>query len=390
MLHRIAVATGAADQRCARAYLALKTYLGAGFPLRSAFESVDWRGVLTPEGARSIREALGAGESFSETLERTKALNAVDRACVSAGETSGHLPEVLEDLARGHEEVALVRQGILNRLLYPVFLLHVAAFVLSLSAYFQSGGSSYLAEVFRTLVFFYALGAVGTWVFCWLPRGPLAGAFFKVPLVGRFARDLALAGFARAFRHLYEAGVELVRGFRLASEATPNSWLRRRLFKGLGPLEAREPLLAAVRRTGLFKEAELGILATGEATGTLGESFRRLERWLQERGGEGMKKSAFLLTHAIHLGNENDAAKLCDGFLDPGKMTVGGFRAGPVLFDGGLEIVQRAHQPDERRPVRGPRLADGHAHLRTFPRRARGPDLGSRGKARTGCCGPAN
>lgn len=289
------------DRDLARCYESLRSLLQAGIAIRQSVEMCDFSGVLTAEEKTQLVRELGEGRTLTDSIRDFPGLPGVDRACLAAGERSGHLPRVLDHLRQAHEQWAQAKQRTWSQLLYPVFLLHAAAFLLSVADAW-GGQRNYLACVGEKLLIFYAAAALLTFFLRWIGKSSFAGAFFALPVVGRFRRDLELARFCMSFRHLGEAGVEIVESYRSACASLQSPYYRDRLAPGEQVLLRGEPMTSALRQSGVFHRIEMQILEVGETTGTLSEAWGRLETMLRERGTQGLNRFTFWLTQAIHGG----------------------------------------------------------------------------------------
>ncbi|HEV2866625.1 MAG TPA: type II secretion system F family protein, partial [Allosphingosinicella sp.] len=78
----------------------------------------------------SVHEGVVEGRRLADAMGREpKSFPPLYRAMVSAGESSGTLPKILERLADLLERQSVVRGKVLSTLAYPVILAFVAAFV---------------------------------------------------------------------------------------------------------------------------------------------------------------------------------------------------------------------------------------------------------------------
>jgi MSHA biogenesis protein MshG len=104
--------------------------------------------------------------------------------------------------------------------------------------------------------------------------------------------DLVL--FTRQMYTIVKSGIPLLRGLRGLAGSTHNILLRRALEDVLHSLEAGRDLATSFgRHPQLFPEIYLGIIAVGEATGTLEAAFLRLSDYLsQERDMQVRVKAA--------------------------------------------------------------------------------------------------
>jgi MSHA biogenesis protein MshG len=104
--------------------------------------------------------------------------------------------------------------------------------------------------------------------------------------------DLIL--FTRQMFTITKAGIPLLRGLRGISASTHNVVLRRALEDVLSSLEGgRELAVGFSRHPQIFTQLYVGVVAVGEATGTLESSFKRLGEYLgQEQDIQDRVKNA--------------------------------------------------------------------------------------------------
>ncbi|MBV8804960.1 MAG: type II secretion system F family protein [Sinobacteraceae bacterium] len=120
--------------------------------------------------------------------------------------------------------------------------------------------------------------------------------------VSQFARRLGLgkpstADLILLTRQLYtitKSGIPLLRGLRALASSTHNGVLREALEEMISSLEAGHDLASGFgRRPEIFSQLYVGLVAVGEATGTLEQSFLRLGQYLaQEQDVQDRVKSA--------------------------------------------------------------------------------------------------
>jgi MSHA biogenesis protein MshG len=141
-----------------------------------------------------------------------------------------------------------------------------------------------------------------------MASAPLAQLAQRMGLGKPKTADLVL--FTRQMYTIVKSGIPLLRGLRGLAGSTHNVMLRRALEDVLRSLEAGRDLATSFgRHPELFPEIYLGIIAVGEATGTLEAAFMRLSAYLsQERDLQDSVKGAMryplivILTIAVAIG----------------------------------------------------------------------------------------
>ncbi|MFM1768692.1 MAG: hypothetical protein RJA22_1221 [Verrucomicrobiota bacterium] len=225
---------------------------------------------------------------------------------VDSGERSGRLPEVFGSLAADYLSRAQMLRQTLSGLLYPAAVLHLALFVVGLLSVVQGGDPFWaLLQLAGLLIPLYALG--------WLALRSVLGArgeasqaraerlLGRVPWLGKARHDLALARLASALEALLSAGVNVIEAWSLAAGAAGSPALRRAVLRwqpalrdGATPAE----LLAASPE---FPEVFSNLYRTGEVSGKLDETLRRLQALHHEQGMAGLKSFVDWLPRVIFV-----------------------------------------------------------------------------------------
>ena len=199
---------------------------------------------------REIHASAAAGESLGAAMtRRPDVFPPLEVLVVEAAETSGHLPESIEQLSQYYAFRDRLRSTVLSGLALPVVILHVAALVIPLPSLFLGGTTAaYFLQVLVPLLFLYVPIAAIFVVVRYTPRmGPLRTLLDEVtlmiPLLGRAARQLALSRFCRTFQMLYATGaVPIAECVRKAAELSGNTIIRRRLMGGARSAEAGQSI----------------------------------------------------------------------------------------------------------------------------------------------------
>lgn len=255
----------------------------------------------------SIREVLAglrreilAGASLRAALDRfPNEFPAIYRASVAAGEKSGEISKVMLQLADHLERSGALRQKTIQALVYPVLVAAVAMMVViglmtyvvpSVVSVFQQGKQA-LPWLTRALI------AVSDFIrgWGWLVLVALIGsgigwrmalreehfrvrwdtALMRLPVIGKYLRNLDATRFASTLAILASSGVPLLDALDACSRVV----VRRPMAMAIGNVAAqvREgmPLSRALTQTHQFPPILVHMIASGEATGQLGPSLER-------------------------------------------------------------------------------------------------------------------
>lgn len=291
-------------------YYQLGQLTGAGLGLVQALEQ-----VRRNPPANSYRAPLGrvlvqlaAGRTFSEALwQGGPWLPEFDLALLRAGEHSGRLEACFRLLADYYTDRAQLARQMISNLVYPAFLLHFAVFIFPLATLLLSGDwVAYLGQTLGMLAPLYAV--VGLGIFAaqsrhgeWW-RAVWEALLHPLPVLGPGRRCLALARLAAALEALLSAGVTIIEAWELAAAASGSPALRRAVRAWQPQVKGGQTPAEAVRASGRFPELFATQYATGEISGRLDDSLRRLRDYYQEAGARKLRAVTRWVPRAIYIG----------------------------------------------------------------------------------------
>jgi general secretion pathway protein F len=253
----------------------------------------------------AIRAEVNGGSSLGHALaQHPGEFPAIDRAVIAAGEQSGHLGMVLEQLANDLEEHQNLRAKLLGAALYPAIVSLVA---LAIVIFLVTSVVPQVAGVFAgtkrqlpmlTVAMLGLSDFVRQWG--WLVLGlavvgitgfrmalrqqalrlKFDAAWLRLPLVGRLARGYNSARFASTLAMLTAAGVPILKALQAAADTLSNQALRADALEALVRVREGAPLGSALSQHGRFPGL-LGMFAKlGEQTGQLPVMLQRAAQQL--------------------------------------------------------------------------------------------------------------
>jgi type IV pilus assembly protein PilC len=237
-----------------------------------------------------VLEQITGGGTLTEAMRCCGHwLPAFDLALLQAGEHSGRLDACFRLLADYYTDRARLARQMISDLAYPVFLLHFAVFILPFAQFFASGNwAAYLCQTLGVLLPLYAvvalviLAAQSRHGEAW--RACFESLLHPVPVLGMARRYLALGRLAAALEALLSAGVTIIEAWELAATASGSPALRRTVLGWRPMVSAGQTPAEAVSASGLFPELFASQYATGEVSGQLDDTLRRLHAYYQEEG----------------------------------------------------------------------------------------------------------
>ncbi len=296
--------------------------VAAGLPLERALtalvdESEDPR---QRDLVAQLRSEVKGGASFAAALGGApREFDEVYRAVVSAGEQSGQLGGVLENLADDLEERQNLRNKLIGAALYPAIVSGVAVvittflimYVVPQVAQVFAGTKHTLPWLTRFMLGLSALMRQWGWL---LLVAVVAGAvglvyarrndalrlrmdavWLTLPLVGRLARSYNAARFAATLSMLADAGVPILKALQAAAETLGNRSLRADAMQVLVRVREGAPLASALATTKSFPGLLSMFARLGEQTGQLPAMLQRAANQMSNEVQRRAMQTATLL-----------------------------------------------------------------------------------------------
>ncbi len=291
-------------------YYQLGQLSGAGLGLVAALTQIQRsppdRSYRQP-AERVIRE-LAAGRTFSESLAEVEGwLPEFDLALIHAGEQSGRLEACFQLLRDYYQERAQLARQLIANLTYPAFLFHFAIFLFPFPALFLTGDwVAYLTQVLGVLLPIYAV--VGLMIYAgqsghgeaW--RARLEMILRPIPVLGTARHYLSISRLAAALEALLNAGVTVVEAWEMAARASGSPALMRTVSTWRPRLHAGETPAEVVNASSQFPEIFASQYHTGEISGTLDQTLKRLHKYFQEEASRRLQTLSRWVPQIIYLG----------------------------------------------------------------------------------------
>lgn len=290
-------------ERRAELYHQLALAVGAGLPLPLAIRGLADHPV-SPSFRRPLRrvaERLDGGDTLAEAIGRLGDwMPEFDRAMIGAGEQSGRLDETLRLLARSCRDRAASLRAMINGLIYPIAVFHVAVLVFPtglLRALFWEGAvAPFVVQKLSVLLPAYALVLFLLWIAQGSRGRPIRTLFESIvgflPVLGGAYRALALSRLSMALDSLLNAGVAVTKAWPLAAAASGSPRLQRVTDAWPYQMEAGRTPAELVSASRAFPGQFASLYGTGEISGRVDEILPRLAMHYQEEGERKMRHAA--------------------------------------------------------------------------------------------------
>jgi general secretion pathway protein F len=270
--------------------------VGAGLPLERALSALadESEHERQRELIAHLKSEVNAGAPFARALASApREFDEVYRAVVAAGEQSGALGRVLEQLANDLEERQALKAKLLGAMLYPAIVSLIAVVIVAfLLTYVVPQVASVFTHSKRALPgLTVAMLAISSFVRGWgwlmlaavvagigtlaaMRRNPgfrerSDAAMLNLPLVGRLARGYNAARFASTLAMLAAAGVPILKALQAAAETLGNRAMRADAMDALVQVREGAPLASALAAKRRFPGLLAMFARLGEQTGQL-------------------------------------------------------------------------------------------------------------------------
>ena len=286
----------------------IATLVAAGLPLEEALSAVAQQAEKSTVRTlvMAVRSKVLEGHSLAQALgEFPSSFNDMYRSTVAAGEHSGNLDLVMNNLADYTERRFESRRNVELALFYPVTLLALAVLVVGgLMVYvvpdmvrvfentqqdmppiteFLLGASNFMRAWWWAV--FLGVGALVLIVRWLLAQPALRLAWdrrkFSIPLIKRIVRSNNAARYASTLSILTSSGVPLVDAMNIAGEVVSNQYLKKRLTEATQRVSEGSSLRVALEGVGQFPPMLLHMVASGEASGELDQMLQRVADYQQ-------------------------------------------------------------------------------------------------------------
>lgn len=280
----------------------LATLIHAGLPLEEALSAVTAQSEKTAVSnvLAAVRNRVTEGHALATALSAfPRAFPELFRATVAAGERSGHLGHVLEQLADYTEARQASRQKIQLALVYPMILMFasvaIVGFLLGyvvpdvVKIFINSGQP--LPPLTQAMIamsnglrrygwLLLMLLMAGTGAARWALRQPRLKLRWHVlqlnlPLVGPVLRAMEAARFASTLAILGKSAVPLVNALEISATVIANLAIRQRMLDVARSVREGGTLARGLERSGDIPPMMLHLIASGERAGELDSMLAR-------------------------------------------------------------------------------------------------------------------
>ena len=255
-----------------------------------------------------LRRNIMNGGTFASTVAKyPEQFGQVYIGLVKAGEDSGELEKTLDRLLELLNKQAAIRSKVIGTLMYPVFVICLAAFIVLVMLVFVfpvfqdmfSQMGMQLPWITQALInaglflrknaIVIPLGIAGiifgiNFIFKWKPtRWKIDEFSLKIPVIESLVQFANFANFISVMQVAYDAGVPILECLYLANVTLTNHTLEQRVEEATLRVQQGQHLSAALRATRTMPKMILFMIATGEQSGRLGDMLLQAASYIDKQ-----------------------------------------------------------------------------------------------------------
>ena len=288
----------------------LATMFSAGLTLERAIQSlsVEEKHKKFKKILITVGDNIRKGMNLSESLTRHPGVfNNLFVAMTKAGEVSGNLNEILDQLASYLENLDDTRRKVKSAMNYPVFMVIFLGVMLSAmflwiipkfsDVYAQLGAnlplatrklmefSAWFSENAGLMIFVFLVFMFVLWLISKTQRGGfvLDAIKLKLPVFGALINQTILNKFCKTFGILLGAGVPVLESTSLLKKVVENKVYEKAIADASDYIRDGYNISTALRRTEVFPSILLQLASTGEDTGELDDLLDRAADYYQKQ-----------------------------------------------------------------------------------------------------------
>ncbi|MCX7115974.1 MAG: type II secretion system inner membrane protein GspF [Gammaproteobacteria bacterium] len=287
----------------------LATLLAAGIPIEEALLGVSEQTEKpkVKEILTGVRNKVLEGFSLAQALDEFNSFfPELYRTTVGAGEQSGRLDKILEDLADYTEKQQAMKQKVQHALTYPVIMMVVSfsiitfllAFVVPTMIQVFTDSGQTLPIMTRILIdFSHFVQYYGLYVFAvFLLLALLARRLLKdpkrhyrfhvfllqLPVVAYFIKTVNVTRYIHTFSMLFAAGVNVLETMKISSQLVQNRPMRAAFQEAAHQVREGRDISSALKDTRYIQPMALHLIASGEKSGSLAIMMKHAANHLEQ------------------------------------------------------------------------------------------------------------
>lgn len=285
----------------------LATMSASGLPLTDALRILKTQSNQSMSDVISdVLENVEGGSSLADSLAKHKNIfSQVYVALVRAGESAGVLDNILNRLAVNLEKQKAFVGKVKGAMIYPVIVIIAMVVVgmvmmifvvpkltqmyqtfnvqLPLPTKILMGASDWLIKYWILVFGFFGLAAASfsAWVKTPAGRTKFELAVFRIPVMGKLQKQIALTEITRTIGLLVGAGISIIDALKITAAAVKNSIYQNALLVAASQVEKGMPLSVPMAQNPHFPPILSQMVNVGEETGRIDDVLTKLSLYFE-------------------------------------------------------------------------------------------------------------
>jgi type II secretory pathway component PulF len=287
----------------------LSTMFSAGLTIEKAITDLEKeeKNKKFAKVLRKLSDDIRKGFSLSEAMEQHPGVfNPLYVALVKAGEVSGTLHTVLDELSDYLEKIEDTRRKVYSAMAYPVFMLCFLILVVWIMFYWiipmfaavyadfdadlpavttlAINASNFIVNHAFSTVLFSIVALFGLFLLYLTDRGRYVMDAFKlkIPVIGAVINNSIMSKFSRTFSILMAAGVPIMDTMELTENVVQNAVVEGAVRRARVMVKEGYGVANSFRRTGMFPPTLLQMISTGEETGDMDKLLSKAAQFYEK------------------------------------------------------------------------------------------------------------
>lgn len=263
---------------------------------------------LLAEVLRKVERDVEGGLSLTEAIQKYPNIFSIFFiSMVRAGEASGMLDTILDQVATYLERIASLQRKIKSAVMYPTVVSIVAAgitvfLLIKVVPVFETifadlGGllplptriTLGLSQFLQHQWYFILLGIIALWIFLWQFGKTKTGRYkidllkLQLPVFGPLFLKSSIAKFTRTLSTLIRSGVNILYALEIVGKTVGNSVIEEAIIRTRVSIQSGESITRPLVEAGVFPPMVTRMIDVGERTGALESMLTKIADFYEDQ-----------------------------------------------------------------------------------------------------------
>ncbi len=293
-------------------FIQLIALLRAGVPILKSLSIIEQglKAGLLKRVIHSTIDKISQGFSLSNSLaDYPKVFPPFWLGLIEAGEASGTLPDVLEEIYKYQETSEKFKRKVTSAMIYPAILLSfsvgaIAIFMIKVIPTFEQvfksmGGGRKLPEITQFVLdtsrfmqhnslFILLMIIVTVVIYTSMSRNKSSKKILdmmklQIPLMKDFLLEIAIVRFCRGLSTMVKSGISILHALEISSRLVGNSVIEDRIMVAREDVKQGHSLAAPLAKYNVFPVFVTQLISVGEESGALEKFLDVISNFYEER-----------------------------------------------------------------------------------------------------------